>query len=200
MTGAGHTLPSSLLSFVRIFPKTKPRATPAGPASLLAPALQGFVNSDPPGLAELTAVKGRPLSTYTHTARLLLRAGPPGECRVRSREGGLSVWSSGMASGQWPPRGEALRRHLDQEDGSGAWSSPGEGPGAEGDKLQVAHCGWNSELVSGGLGGLGVRLGLRFILRMRRPLGAQALLDLTAPLCLGDLPCPRLVRWTLPAS
>ena len=35
--------------------------------------------------------------------------------------------------------------------------------------------------------------GLSFILRMRRPLGAQELLDLTVPLCLRDLPCPRLV-------
>lgn len=86
MTGAGHTL--CFLSVVRIFPKTKPRATPAaGLASLLASALQGFVNSDPPGLAGLTAVKGRPLSTYTHRARVLLRAGPLGECWVQGREG-----------------------------------------------------------------------------------------------------------------
>lgn len=39
---------------------------------------------------------------------------------------------------------------------SGAWSSQGEGPGAEGDELQVSHHGWNSELVSGGLKTLGL--------------------------------------------
>lgn len=64
-----------------------------------------------------------------------------------------------MASGQWPPRGGALRQHVDQGDGSGAWSSQGEGPGAEDDELQVAHRGWNSELSSGGLGTLGVQSG-----------------------------------------
>lgn len=60
-----------------------------------------------------------------------------------------------MALGQWPPRGGALRRHMGRGT-SGAWSSQGEGPGAEEDELQVARHGWSSELVSGGLKTLGL--------------------------------------------
>lgn len=142
-----------------MFPETKPRATPAGPASLLAPALQGFVNSDPPGPAGLMAVKGRPLSTYTHRARLLLRAGPPWEHRVQGREGQPFRLQLRDGLGTVAPERRSPQATRGSGDSSGAWSSQGEGPGAEGDELQVAHCGWNSELASGGLGTLGVRSG-----------------------------------------
>lgn len=98
-----------------------------------------------------------------------------------------------MALGQWPPRGGALRRYVDQGDGSGAWSSPGEGPGAGGDELQSPIVAGTLSVRAEVLGPWWCDWGLSFILRMRRPLGAQALLDLTVPLCLGDLPCPCLV-------
>lgn len=82
---------------------------------------------------------------------------------------------------------------MDQGDGSGAWSSPGEGPGAGGDELQSPIVAGTLSVRAEVLGPWRCDWGLSFILRMRRPLGAQALLDPTVPLCLGDLPCPCLV-------
>ena len=105
-----------------------------------------------------------------------------------------------MALGQWPPRGGALRRYVDQGDGSGAWSSPGEGPGAGGDELQSSIVAGTLSVRAEVLGPWGCDWGWSFILRMWRPLGAQALLDLKSPFALGICPAHVWLRRMLLAS